>query len=102
MTVQFTLRLEIGTSQVQAGLYCPHRSAEVDQGQRYTSASQALFNAMGFAEGAGNGPSDPDDTEDVDDGDTLALLVVNPRGILVDALEDAAAANAALEITEER
>lgn len=58
---------------------------------------------MGFApDGAGNDPSDPDDTDDVDEGDTLALLVVRPRGKPADPLEEAAAARAALEITEER
>lgn len=56
---------------------------------------------MGFVpDGVGNGPSDPLDTDDVDDGDTLALLVVNPRGKHDEAaLDDAAAANAAFEIT---
>lgn len=59
---------------------------------------------MGLVEeGVGRGPSDPEDTDDVEEGDTRELFVVNPRGIPgEDALEEAAAARAALEITEER
>lgn len=61
-----------------------------------------MLRAIGFApDGAGSGPSDPEETDDVDDGDTLALLVVRPSGKPEDALEEAAATKAALEITEE-
>lgn len=44
-----------------------------------------MFNAIGF-----NGVSEPDDKDDVDDGETRD--VVNPMGIeLIRSLEDAAA-----------
>lgn len=62
-----------------------------------------MFRAIGLApDGAESGPSDPEETDDVEDGETLELFVVRPRGRPEDALEEAAAARAALEITEER
>lgn len=48
--------------------------AEVDQGHSGTE-SQALFSATGFS-----GVSEPEDIEDVDDGDILDEFVVKPNG----------------------
>lgn len=59
-----------------------------------TFDDQALFNAIGLC-----GVSDPEDIEEV--GDILEL-VVSPRGTLLDALEDVAAARLALVNTELR
>lgn len=73
---------------------------EVVQGQIAASAAegQALFNATGF-----RGVSDPDDKEDVDDGDIRDVLVVSPSGIPTAPLElDVAATKLALVSTEVR
>lgn len=63
-----------------------------------------MFRAIGLpGAGAVRGPSDPEDTDEVEDGETRELFVVSPSGIPGDdALEEATAARAAFEITEER
>nr|CAH7739797.1 unnamed protein product [Callosobruchus chinensis] len=53
------------------------RSLEVDQGHlpANTTTGQALFKATGFI-----GVSEPDDSDDVEEGDILDEVVVRPRG----------------------
>jgi hypothetical protein len=74
--------------------------AEVDQGQgpATTVVGQALFSATGL-----RGVSEPDDSDDVDDGDSREELVVKPRGSPGPELAmEVAAARLALVSTELR
>lgn len=66
---------------------------EVDQGHTPPTivGGQALFNAIGF-----NGVSDPDDKDDVEDGDSLEVFV-SPKGV-----EEAAAKLALVSIEDDK
>lgn len=81
--------------------YCPHWSctlAEVDQGHKLATAEgqATLFRATGF-----NGVSEPDDSDDVDEGDILEELVVKPSGIPTPLELEVAAARLALVSTSD-